>query len=209
MPASPHGSQGSNNPHKKPKPTQKDWADIWFGKLAKFHQIDHPASWHFSEEEVIAFLKSKVKAGEPAWKRLKIVQALITFRNTVLKSKEPRLEHIRAKLQEFDSQEKARAAGAPTEEELVGKINPREPDVIQQMRRNLRKLGKKYNTEKAYVGWVKRFMDVFTAIRLPRVSTKPSNKQTSVSRSRRTPFVIRSPPTCCSTTSISAPSRSY
>ena len=76
MPASPHGSQGSNNPHKKPKPTQEDWADIWFGKLAKFHQIDHPASWHFSEEEVIAFLKSKVKAGEPAWKRLKIVQAL-------------------------------------------------------------------------------------------------------------------------------------
>ena len=76
MPASLHGSQGSNNPHKKPKPTQKDWADIWFGKLAKFHQIDHPASWHFSEEEVIAFLKSKVKAGEPAWKRLKIVQAL-------------------------------------------------------------------------------------------------------------------------------------
>ena len=170
MPASPHGSQGSNNPHKKPKPTQKDWADIWFGKLAKFHQIDHPASWHFSEEEVIAFLKSKVKAGEPAWKRLKIVQALITYRNTVLKSKEPRLEHIRAKLQEFDSQEKARAAGAPTEEELVGKINPREPDVIQQMRRNLRKLA---------------------------------------SPSRPTTFVIRSPPTCCSTTSISAPSRSY
>ena len=67
---------------------------------------------------------------------------LITYRNSVLKSKEPQLEYIRAKLQEFDSQEKARAAGAPTEEELVGKINPREPDVIQQMRRNLRKLGK-------------------------------------------------------------------
>ena len=39
-------------------------------------------------------------------------------------------------------------------EESVGKINPREPDIIQQMRRTLRIQGKSFNTEKAYVKWV-------------------------------------------------------
>jgi hypothetical protein len=36
-------------------------------------------------------------------------------------------------------------------ENVVGKIDPNEPDVIQAMRRSLRGLGHAYNTEKAYV----------------------------------------------------------
>ena len=42
--------------------------------------------------------------------------------------------------------------------DVVGKINSREPDVVQQMRRKLRLMGREWNTEKAYVKWVKRFL---------------------------------------------------
>lgn len=40
----------------------------------------------------------------------------------------------------------------------MGKINPREPDVIQALRRSLRLQGKAFNTEKAYVQKVRAFM---------------------------------------------------
>jgi site-specific recombinase XerD len=70
----------------------------------------------------------------------------------------PRLEHIRAKLQEITLAEKWNNDGGAEIEELVGKINPREPDVIQQMRRTMRVQRKEYNTEKAYVKWVRRLM---------------------------------------------------
>ena len=133
------------------KRSREEWGKIWFTQLAQYHQGDLGRDWHFDEEHVIAFLRSKLKAGVPAWKRLKAIEGLITYRNRILKSKEPRLEHIRTKLQEIVIQEKFDNDGGPEIEELVGRINPREPDVIQKMRRTLRVQGKQYNTEKGSV----------------------------------------------------------
>ena len=45
-----------------------------------------------------------------------------------------------------------------TPEDMIGKINPREPEMIQNLRRSLRLAGKARNTEIAYVKWVRRFM---------------------------------------------------
>ncbi len=67
------------------------------------------------------------------------------------------MEHLRAKLQEklinetFEQQER-------TIEEATGKIDTKESDVIQAMRRALRLNNKLWNTEKAYVGKVYAFM---------------------------------------------------
>lgn len=47
-----------------------------------------------TEQEVIAFLRSKLKLGVPAWKRVKIVEGLICYQIRQLRSKEPRLEQI-------------------------------------------------------------------------------------------------------------------
>ena len=143
-----------------------DWARIWFDKLVRFHQVNDPIRWKFTEEDVIAFLRSKLKAGVPAWKRLKIVQGLIEYRNRVMRSSTPRLEPIRSKLQEIAVRERNSSQAGPSIEEQVGKINPNEPDVIQQMRRTLRLHAKGYNTEKAYVKWIKRFMKARCITRL-------------------------------------------
>ncbi|MCR9297132.1 MAG: phage integrase N-terminal SAM-like domain-containing protein, partial [bacterium] len=142
----------------KRKPTPSDWSRIWFGKLAQFHEIYDASGWRFSTEQVVAFLQSKRDAGEPAWKRFRIVESLILYRNAEWQTMTPFLEPIRNKLREIAQQEAQRNEGGPPIEELVGRINPREPDVIQQMRRKMRMLGKKLNTERAYVKWVKRFM---------------------------------------------------
>ena len=140
------------------KKSPEDWARIWFAKLAKFHNIKNDDQWQFTPEQVIAFLRARLAAGTPAWKRLMIVKSLIVYRNRFLRSVTPRLEFIRSKLQQIVAEEKARQGG-PSMEELVGKIDAREPDVIQEFRRTLRRLGRQYNTEIAYVKWVRRFME--------------------------------------------------
>ncbi len=140
--------------------SEEHYSRLWFAALAKFHKVEKPASWNFDEKQVIAFLRSKLAQGTPTWKRLKIVEGLILYRDQVRKSSLPELEPIRAKLQRVVVEEnlKLHQSDAPIEN-IVGKINPREPDVIQGLRRALRVQGKAYNTEKAYVQKVLAFME--------------------------------------------------
>lgn len=133
------------------------YAHLWFQKLAAFHRIQDPTLWNFDESHVIAFLRSKLRAKVPAWKRLQIVKGLIWYRNHVRKSAVPRLEPIRTKLQEIVIAEKF-PPDSRSMEEVVGRISSREPDVLQELRRRMRLHGKSYNTEKAYVKKIRSFM---------------------------------------------------
>lgn len=146
--------------HEGRKLGREQWAEIWFAKLAQFHRVTDPTRWQFDEQQVIAFLRSKLKSGMPAWKRLKIVEGLLLYRNRVLRSQTPRLEPIRAKLREIACRERC---DEPEEsiDELVGRIDPREPEIVQQFQRTIRLQRKRPATEKAYLGWVRRFMDEF------------------------------------------------
>ncbi|MEQ1831012.1 MAG: phage integrase N-terminal SAM-like domain-containing protein, partial [Pirellula sp.] len=66
-------------------------------------------------------------------------------------------EQLREKLRDVITEQRKNADNSPIEN-VVGKINPREPDVIQALRRSMRVLGKAFNTEKAYVQKVRAFM---------------------------------------------------
>lgn len=134
-----------------------DWANIWFEKLARFHRVYQPQHWQFEEHHVIEFLRARLKAGVPAWKRLRIVEGLIGYRNRVRQSQTPRLEWIRAELQKIALREQHRDDDEPIEE-VVGRIDPNDPDIIRQMQRTMRLERRKPNTEKAYLKWVRRFM---------------------------------------------------
>ncbi|MCG8652776.1 MAG: integron integrase [Pirellulales bacterium] len=54
--------------------------------------------------------------------------------------------------------ERARNEGIRTIDGVVGKIDPREPDVIQQFRQAVRRTGLALNTERSYVGKIRAFM---------------------------------------------------
>ena len=136
------------------------FARIWFSSVAKFHRIENPNSWQFTEADVIDFLRSKLKANMPTVKRLYIVKGMIWYRNHVRKSTTPRLEPIRAKLQQILAEEKFEQDDEVIAD-VVGKIDPREPDVIQAIRRKLRLMRREFATEKAYVGKVRAFMAEF------------------------------------------------
>jgi len=164
--------QKSTGRSDKRRQEAEKWAEIWFAKLCRFHNQPKDAGWQFTADHVIAYLRSKVKSGYPAWKRLMIVEGLINFQAKSCVTSNADLAFIVTKLKTFAAKEKAKSSGqfgqqiggqvvdqTPlTEEEIVGKINPREPDSIQQMRRKLRLVGHAYNTERAYVKWLRRFL---------------------------------------------------
>src|SRR6056297_1799145 len=137
---------------------QLKWANIWFGQLAAFHQQKGQADWTFSAQEVIAFSRAKLKRGLPTWKRLKMVEALMNYRRLVQNRPVDDLIPVHRKLQQTAVEERSHDDGVETIEEVVGKINPNEPDVIQAYRRALRLQGKKFSTERAYVRKLKAFM---------------------------------------------------
>ena len=134
------------------------WANIWFKLLAKFHSKAADPAWKFTTQEVIAFLRYKRDAKAPAWKRVKILQALLVYRRMIQGQSIDEFLWIRDKLREVAQFERAQREGFDTIEEAVGSIDPNEPDVIQAFRSALRKDGKALKTERSYVGKLKAFM---------------------------------------------------
>lgn len=145
--------------------SQEQWARVWFAKLCRFHTVAENPSWNFSTQQVIAFLRHRIKLGDPAWKRLKIVEALCLFRKQQPVPNPADLHFIRKRLGELAVQDKRSQRtsveshqGIERELNIAGKIKPNEPLAIQVLRKKLRLMGRAWNTEKAYVKWVKRFL---------------------------------------------------
>jgi len=78
--------------------SREKYARLWFDGLSRFHRVDNAAVWEFDEFHGRAFLRTKLEKGIPTWKRIKIVEGLIWYRNRVRKSTTPRLEPLWAKV---------------------------------------------------------------------------------------------------------------
>lgn len=111
-------------------------------------------------QNVVRFLRSLRDNGTPAWQRLQATRAIEAYQRMVLGSQSPSLQAIRLTLSRLADQEKAGqgAPGIKDERHLEGIIDPREPPLIQQARREMRLRHKALRTERAYVGWIERFM---------------------------------------------------
>jgi integron integrase len=149
-------------PGSKLPATDKEWFPRWIRRYASSCQAT-AGNVTVGESEIIAFLRSLREHGTPAWQRLQAVRAVEAYRALVLKASAPDLQHIRLALSRLAEQEKQRGAadespGLRDERQLVGRIDPSEPPVIQQVRRELRLRHKALPTERAYVGWLLRFI---------------------------------------------------
>jgi hypothetical protein len=140
----------------------RKWFPRWIRSYASSLKISK-GDLRVTEADVIEFSKSLRDTKTPAWQRLQAVRAIEAYRNLVLKTEEPSLQHIRQTLSGIAAKEKADGPGADRpgiedERHLIAWIDPAEPEVIQRMRRELRVRRKALETERAYVGWVERFM---------------------------------------------------
>jgi hypothetical protein len=159
----------------------RQWFPIWVERYAAFMKTPPRKNLSVDRDRVIEFLRSLRDAGVPAEQRLKAVAAIECYRDVVLCTVDPGLSDISQKLAEIAEKER-RAANQFTlnSSDLAhstGMIHLNEPQVIQSLRRECRLLHYSIRTEKAYAGWVARFLkryglddeDSFTAVGAPEV----------------------------------------
>jgi integron integrase len=112
-------------------------------------------------ELLISFLREHKAKGRRAWQRLQIVRAVEFYRDAVLRAAEPVLGEIRDALARAAEQERGTDRESAEAIEVIGIIDPNEPEPIQALRRELRLLHRSPNTEKAYVLRVNQFLRRF------------------------------------------------
>ncbi len=164
------GSEGSDSPmsaadtyYSDLVAKQEKWAKIWFDKLAAFHRRPDQRICSFDADEVIAYLRDHLRRKTPTWKRLKIVESLMYYRPHVQERPLDDRLPIRSKLIEVNEREQRsnQLDGSDLADDMtdiVGVIDPSEPDVIQNLRREIRGKQRALETEWADVSKVRAFM---------------------------------------------------
>ena len=139
---------------------------VWFPKWLARYATGKPLTagvLPVTESLVIEFSRSLMKSGTPAWQRLQGVRAVEAYRDLVLHVSEPDLTQMKQILGRLAAAEKdsGAAAGSPEiadQQRLIGVIDPSEPQILQSMRKELRLRHLALETERAYIGWIVRFI---------------------------------------------------
>ena len=134
----------------------KTWFPRWLARYSDGKTPDN-GLLPVTEPFVVEFSKSLLNSGTPAWQRLQGVRAVEAY--PVLGTSEPCLNHMKTILGRLADGE--RNSGSPSlkdEQQIAGIIDPSEPSLVQQMRRELRLRHKALETERAYIGWIMRFI---------------------------------------------------
>lgn len=137
----------------------KRWFPKWFARYASATHQNKTTALKVTPELVIEFSKALLRNGTHAWQRLQAVRAVEAYRDLVLKTEQPELAEIKRTLERIASQEGNGQPGVRDEPNIVGLIDPNDPAIIQDYRKELRLQGKLMRTETAYVGWVRRFFE--------------------------------------------------
>ncbi|MEM9413248.1 MAG: integron integrase [Planctomycetota bacterium] len=148
----------------KVRKNDQQWFPKWVRRYASWLDLQNYEPLPVSTELAISFCQNLLASGIPAWQRLQAVRALAAYRNLVLKTTSPSLDSIRQKLSQLAAKERDGTPGLSDEPHVVGLIDPDEPALIQQFRRELRLHRKLMRTERAYVKWLKQFLKTFDQV---------------------------------------------
>ena len=140
----------------------KEWFPAWLKRFAEHCQANESARLPLTRELAIGFSRELLANGVPAWQRKQAIRALCAYRDMVLHSETPMLSDMVRKLGTVAEQERsfggAELPDVRQERALVGQIDPDECVCLQETRRELRVQGKALLTERAYIGWIERFL---------------------------------------------------
>jgi integron integrase len=140
----------------------RKWFPSWLLRFAKYLGAGREQDLSFTTDQVIAFLVSIKKNGVPAWQRLQATRAIEAYAVHQLKRPVAGLDDVKKKLGILAAQESRRAGGGTdgneTDKDVIGVLDQNEPEVVRRMRSDLRRMRYKFETEKAYIAWIKRFI---------------------------------------------------
>jgi hypothetical protein len=117
----------------------KKYFPLWVRRYAESVRV-HRGDLPVTVDLVTEFSRSLRDSGTPAWQRLQAVRAVEAYRDLALGTREPSLTEMRHLLQRRAAQERDEGTGASPpgvrdERQLAGIIDPNEPPVVQQVRR--------------------------------------------------------------------------
>jgi len=153
----------------------REWFPKILSKFAKFAGQDPDSPLDCEVDTVVAFLQFMRDAKQPSWQRLQAARAIEFYCQTLLKTPQQELKPVIAKLEELTRRDSALAISKPSREKAtlrdsnfdhlhklgdgeIGKIDSKEPLIVQEMRKLMRVRHYARRTEMAYVGWVSRFL---------------------------------------------------
>ena len=151
---------------KKLSDNSAKWFPKWFESYVRFHRFHTKESVEkipVTEDLLIGFLKHLRDSKVPAWQRLQAAQAIEAYETMVLRSGAEYFESIRNKLTEIANRERSDqyqfgVSNLVAGEGNFGLVEDDEPKPIIEMRKKLRLLHHPLSTERAYIGWVRRFI---------------------------------------------------
>jgi hypothetical protein len=157
------------------------WFPLWIRRYARFCGLDPQSTLPVSRDRAIDFSRELLKRRIPAWQRLQAVRSLIAYRKLLhdqdsedlrdvviklgdlaaVEANEQDTQAVRGDSEAAESRSKTepRSTRKPRRKSFAAKRPPaKEPKLVTEMRLTLRRQRYKYDTEKAYVGWVARFL---------------------------------------------------
>ena len=135
----------------------REWFPRWLSRYARSLRKTDEQMLPVEKAVVVRFLQNLRDHHVKAWQRLQAVRTVECYRTAVLHSEQPSLAGIRSTLERIAAEERDSAGGGTAPLRIAG-LNPDEPEIITRFRRTLRLLRRQRSTERAYVGWIKRFI---------------------------------------------------
>jgi len=138
---------------------EQKWFPLWIFKFASSRNFTRSEQLTLDLDSVIDFSRGLRDGDVPAWQRLQAVRAIDCYRKSILQSDEPRLGKVLAKLQQISMAE--RNSGHPLDSKhqkmVVENLNEDLPEYLIEVQKELRLRHYALPTERAYLGWIKRF----------------------------------------------------
>lgn len=133
------------------------WSALWMSRMFEFWSLPPDATATVTSERLIGFLKAMRDRGVPTWQRHQAAVAASRYQQMLTDGEvdDEIREVIRVLAEWCESERKGDPAAAENETHFPAD----EPESITRMRQTLRRRRYKFDTEKAYVGWVKRLLD--------------------------------------------------
>ncbi len=128
------------------------WSVTWMRRIYEYFSTPTYESLEFSTVQLISFLRHLRDTGIPAWQRR---QAAVTAKRFRRMSNSADCPKLNAVIQTLTDLAAADRSGTMTRRE--DRFPQDEPELVTQMRATLRRYRYKYDTEKAYTGWINRF----------------------------------------------------
>ena len=157
---------------------ERAWFPRWIRRFHGFLREERISQSDLSCDTVVSFLRRLVDNQVPAWQRQQAAKAIGAYEVFRFRRQVNGLSEVIQKLGQIARQERFLSGGQPSDNDvadLIGNIDPAEPEVIQMVRRECRVTGLMRRTEIAYVGWIKRFLGQNSAKLLKQVTVSSSD----------------------------------